>query len=107
MQVPFFVRLKNMVLKKINPEEVICLHTEGNYTKIFLINDIYYLIRSTLSGALKKLPKDNFIRINRSTVVSIYFINQINKDQMIVDGVAIPISKEYFASALEKLTIIE
>ena len=54
--------------------------------KILLAKNIYYLVRTTLSGALKKLPKDTFVRINRSTVVSIYFIDQINRDHLIIEG---------------------
>jgi DNA-binding LytR/AlgR family response regulator len=106
MQTPFFVRQKR-VLKKIDPAEVICLYTEGNYTKIFLTNDIYYLVRSTLSGALKKLPKDTFIRINRKMVASIYFMDQIARDQLTIEGEPVPISKQYYTSLLAQLNIIE
>ena len=106
MQTPFFVR-QNGVLKKIDPAEVICLFTEGNYTKIFLTNHIYYLVRATLSGALKKLPKDTFIRINRKTVASIYFMDQIARDHLIIEGEPVPITRQYYASVLAQLNIIE
>ena len=106
MQTPFFVR-QNGVLKKIDPDEVICLFTEGNYTKIFLTNHIYYHVRTTLSGALKRLPKDTFIRINRKMVTSIYFMDLIARDHLIIEGEPIPISKQYYASMLAQLNIIE
>jgi DNA-binding LytR/AlgR family response regulator len=106
MQVPFFVRY-NRVLKRIDPSEVICLFTEGNYTKIFLTNDRTYMVRSTLSDALEKLPKDTFIQINRSAGVSIYFIDDIKRNDLVVGGLSMPITKKYIKSTMAKLNIIE
>ena len=103
----FFFVWHNKVLKKINPEDVICLYTERNYTKIFLENDTYYLVRATLSGALKKLPHDMFIKINRSFVASIDHIDGIDKDHLLVGDTPIPIAKQYYKSLINKLNIIE
>jgi DNA-binding LytR/AlgR family response regulator len=50
---PFFV-WQNKVLKRISPADVMCLFTEGNYTKIILSDKSVYLVRSSLSSALKK-----------------------------------------------------
>jgi len=65
------------------------------------------LVSFNLSGALKKLPKDTFIRINRKTVVSIYFMDQIARDHLIIEGEPVPITKQYYTSMLEQLNIIE
>ena len=103
---PFFV-WQNKVLKRIDPGKVMCLYTEGNYTKIFLSDKTYYMVRCSLSGALKKLPKEMFIRIDRSIVASIYFIDDIAKDHLIIDGVPMPIGRQYYKTAIRKLNIIE
>ena len=103
---PFFV-WQNKMLKKINPEDVICLWTEGNYTKIYLVDKSYYMVRSTLSGALKKLPPDIFIKIHRSFAASVYHIDVINKDHLLVRDEPIPVGKQYYKSLIEKLNIIE
>src|SRR5437588_10846031 len=92
---PFFV-WQNKVLKRINPADVVCLSTEGNYTRIFLSDKSYYMVRSTLSGALRKLPPEMFIKIHRSFAVSIYFIDTIDRDHLTVDNVAIPIGRQYY-----------
>src|SRR6266849_5857240 len=96
---PFFV-WQNKILKRIDPELVMCLYTEGNYTKIYLSDHTYYLVRSTLSGALKKLPPEMFIRIHRSLVASIYFIDHIAKDHLIIGGESIPIGRQYYKAAI-------
>ena len=103
---PFFV-WQNKVLKRIDPEKVMCLYTEGNYTRIYLSDNTYCLVRSSLSGALKKLPPDMFIKIHRSLIASIYFIDDIAKDHLIISGEAIPVGRQYYKTFIRKLNIIE
>jgi DNA-binding LytR/AlgR family response regulator len=106
MSNPFFV-WQNKVLKRIDPGTVMCLETQGNYTKIFLSDHTFYMVRSTLSGALKKLPPELFIRIHRSLAANIYFIDDIAKDHLIIGGESIPIGKHYYKTSIRKLNIIE
>jgi len=103
---PFFI-WQNKELKKINPEEVICLSTEGNYTRIYLADKTFYLVRSSLSRTLKKLPPEIFIKIHRSFIVAVHHISTIHKDHLVVRNVALPIAKRYYRSVLAKLNIIE
>ena len=103
---PFFV-WQNKALKKINPEDVICLSTEGNYTRIYLADKTFYMVRSTLSGALKKLPPDMFIKIHRSFAASVFHIDSIYKDHLLVGDEPIPIAKQYYKSLIDRLNIIE
>ena len=103
---PFFIR-KDRALIKINPADVVALHTEGNYTKVFISNDRYFMIRSTLSGALKKLPSDMFIRIHRATIASVNFIDAVYRDHVVMQGLPVPVGKQYYQSLINKLNIIE
>ncbi len=103
---PFFV-WEDKMLKKINPDDVLCLSTEGNYTRIYLADKTFYMVRSSLSGALKKLPPDIFIRIHRSFVASLYHIDSINKDHLLVGDEPLPIGKQYYKSLIDRLNIIE
>ena len=103
---PFFV-WQNRALKKLHPEDVICLSTEGNYTRIYLRDKSFYMVRSTLSAALKKLPADIFIKIHRSFAVSIDHIDSIHKDHLVVSNESLPIGKQYYRSLIEKLNVIE
>jgi len=103
---PFFIRY-NKVLKRIDPGMVMCLSTEGNYTRIFLSDHTYFMVRTSLSGALKKLPPEMFIRIDRSMVVSIYFMDDIAKDHLIIAGEPLNIGRQYYKTAIRQLNIIE
>jgi DNA-binding LytR/AlgR family response regulator len=103
---PFFI-WQGKILKKINPEDVVALATEENYTKILLANDRYFMMRSSLSNALKKLPPNLFIKIHRSYAVSVNYIDQIDKDHLLADGEPVAIGKLYYQELLEKLVIIE
>ncbi|WP_205510020.1 LytTR family DNA-binding domain-containing protein [Longitalea arenae] len=103
---PFFV-WQNKILKNINPAEVMCLLTEGNYTKIILSNKSYFMVRSSLSSALKKLPTDIFIKTHRSIAASIYFIDNVSRDHLTVGGEPIPIARQYYKRVIDQLNIIE
>jgi len=103
---PFFV-WQNKELKKIHPEDVICLSTEGNYTRIYLSDKSFYMVRSSLSGALKKLPADTFVKIHRSFVVSIYHIDSIHRDHLLVSNEPVPIGRQYYRSLIGRLNIID
>jgi len=103
---PFFV-WQNKALKSIHPEKVMCLSTEGNYTRIFLSDKTTYLVRTTLSGALKRLPPEIFIKIHRSHAVSIFFIDKIARDHLTIGREPIPVAKQYYRSVIEQLNIIE
>ena len=103
---PFFV-WQNKVLKSISPQDVMCLLTEKNYTKIILSDKSFYLVRSSLSGTLKKLPPDMFIKIHRSYAASVFFIDNVSRDHLTVGDEPIPIARQYYKTVIEQLNVIE
>lgn len=103
---PFFV-WQNKVLKNINPAEVMCLATEGNYTRILLSDKTHVMVRSSLSSALKKLPGEIFIKVHRSVAASVYFIDNVARDHLTVGGVTIPVGRQYYKQVIDQLNVIE
>ncbi|HEX2533085.1 MAG TPA: LytTR family DNA-binding domain-containing protein [Chitinophagaceae bacterium] len=103
---PFFIR-HNRVLKRIHPGDVVCLVTEGNYTRIFLADKSFYLVRSTLSDALRKLPPGMFVQIHRSIAASVYFIDNIDRDHLLIGNESMPVARKYYQSLVDALNIIE
>jgi DNA-binding LytR/AlgR family response regulator len=87
--------------------EVMYLETVGNYTKIFLSNDSYFNVRSSLTAARKKLPPDVFIRVHRKYIVSIFYIQTISREDLVIDGTSISIGRLYYKPLLEKLNVME
>jgi DNA-binding LytR/AlgR family response regulator len=106
MQKPFFV-WQNKILKSVDPEDVMFLCTEGNYTRIVLSNNTYFMVRSALAGALKKLPPDMFVKTHRSFAASIYFIDNIARDHLTVGENSIPIARRYYKPVIDRLNVIE
>ena len=103
---PFFV-WRDRTLIRINPENVAWLSTEENYTRIYLPDRTYYMVRSSLSNALKKLPPGMFIKVHRSYAISVYYIDVIERDCLQTGDVQIPIGKQYYKSLISKLNIID
>jgi DNA-binding LytR/AlgR family response regulator len=106
MAKPFFI-WQNKLLKRIDPAEVMCLSTIKNYTEIVLSDNSTYMVRSSLASAQKKLPPEMFIKIHRSFVASIYFINDIDRDHLIIAGEVVPIGKGFYKTFISKLTIMD
>jgi DNA-binding LytR/AlgR family response regulator len=103
--IPFFF-WHGTELIKIDPEEIICLYTVKNYTRIYMTGERYHMLRLTLSSALKKLPPELFVKISRSIAASVFFIDQVGKYYVFIDGKRAPMSKEFYKPLLEKLKII-
>ena len=103
---PVFI-WKDKELIKIHPEEIAVLATVENYTRFFMADLQEHIVRCSLSNALKKLPPKMFIRIHRSFVVSINYIDWINKDCLQVGNATIDIGKQYYDALINRLTIIE
>jgi DNA-binding LytR/AlgR family response regulator len=94
------------LLKKVNPLEVVCLITQNNYTRVCMSDKTYYLVRSTLSSIMQKLPADIFIQTHRSYAVSVFFIDDLAKDHLNIGPDAIPISKQFYDRVINSLQII-
>jgi DNA-binding LytR/AlgR family response regulator len=108
---PFFVKTlvsNEKVLKRVDPMQVAGLFTVKNYTKIILIDDTAYMVRMSLSNALKKFPPDMFVKIDRAIVVSKYAIDHITRDRLIICGnTELIIARKYYKYVAAGLNIIE
>lgn len=107
MRPPFFI-WQDKVLKKIQPEDVIAISSEKNYIRIFVTNNEYYLVRSTLTAALKKLPADLFKRVHHRLAVSVNYADYIAKDHLQIEGEKnpLPISRLHYQAFINSLNII-
>jgi DNA-binding LytR/AlgR family response regulator len=103
---PFFV-WQDKLLKRIDPEKVAFLYADKNYVHFVLEDKTSYMVRTSLSRAVKKLPQDMFVKILRDLVVSIYYVDNIARDHLIVGGESSGIGKQYYQSFIRKLNIID
>ncbi len=90
---------------KVQLDEICYLEATGNYVNLVL-DDRQILSRSTLGEMATLLPGKRFVRVHRSYLVSVSKIERLEKNQVTIKGVNIPISEGYaatLAAALQQL----
>ncbi|MBN8686423.1 MAG: LytTR family transcriptional regulator [Chitinophagales bacterium] len=105
MTKPIFV-WQDKTLRRLLPEQIAFLATEKNYTRIFMTDESFFMVRATLASATKALPKELFIKIHRSFVVSVLHINSIHKDHVEVLGAPVPVARQYYAGLMKRVSVI-
>lgn len=63
----------------INPQEILYLKAEANYTDIYLTNRQKHTISLNIGTVEKNLDKSRFFRISRSVIINLKFISEINR----------------------------
>ncbi len=63
----------------INPNKISHCIADRNYTKIFYSNDKMELVSSNLNTVEKRLSTDYFIRLGRSTIININFLDRTDR----------------------------
>ncbi len=96
-----FVRSDRKMIK-INFSEVNYIESLGDYLKIH-IADKTIITRETITSIEAKLPKNDFIRIHRSFIVSINKIESFTNEFVEINKKAIPISRSYKKEVLSRL----
>lgn len=96
-----FVRADRKMVK-INFKDILYIESLGDYVKVFTNNDTV-ITRETISNFETTLPSDCFIRVHRSYIVSISKISSYTNEYIEIAKKAVPISRSYKESVLQKL----
>ena len=96
-----FVRSDRKMVK-IDFSEVNYIESLSDYIKIHLI-DKTIITRETISNIEVKLPQEQFLRVHRSYIIAILKIVSFTNEFIEVSNKAIPISRSYKSSVLNKL----
>jgi len=96
-----FVRSDRKMIK-INFSEINYIESFSDYIKIFIENTVV-VTRETITSIEAKLPKNDFMRIHRSFLVSIAKIDSFTNEFIEVKNKAIPISRSYKKDVLSRL----
>ena len=89
---------------KVMYDEIMYVEATGNYVN-FVLKDKNVLSRSTFIEAMNLLPQDKFVRVHRSYVVAINKIDKVERNQVTINKIAIPVSEAYndnLVAALKK-----
>jgi len=96
-----FVRSDRKMIK-INFSDINYIESLGDYLKIHLLNKII-VTRETITSIEAKLPKNDFLRIHRSYIVSVNKIESFTHEFVEVNKKAIPISRSYKNAIIQRL----
>ena len=81
------------------------LKSEHVYTELYLKNNKNQLIRASLNSIIEKL-NSNFIRVHRSYVININFIDEVSSNSLKINGNVIPIGNTYKDDLFKRLNLI-
>jgi two-component system, LytTR family, response regulator len=79
---------------KVFYEDILYLEATGNYVT-FALKDRQILSRSTFIEAINLLPPDKFVRVHRSYLVAVQKIDKIERHQVTINNITIPVSEAY------------
>jgi len=80
--------------EKVNFADILYLEAAGNYVS-FVLKERSLLSRMTFAEVEAILPKDKFIRVHRSYMAAVSNIDKIERHQIHVNGIVLPVSESY------------
>lgn len=79
---------------KVLFDDILYLEAAGNYVS-FVLREGTVLSRSTFNEAINLLPQDKFVRVHRSYVVAANKVDKVEKHQVTIGKVKIPVGEAY------------
>ncbi|WP_430408473.1 LytR/AlgR family response regulator transcription factor [Kordia sp.] len=96
-----FVRSERKMIK-IDYNSILYIESYSDYLKIHVANRTI-VTRETISAIEAKLPKQLFLRIHRSYIIAIHYIQSFTNEYITINKQALPISRSYKKEALKQL----
>lgn len=94
-QSPFFIFIKSGYERiRVNLSEILYVESAGNYMN-FILLDSKILSRLSMQETLEALPENKFVRIHRSFIVAIDKIEKMDRHQVRINGLTIPVGSIY------------
>lgn len=82
---------------KVFFDEILYLEAAGNYVT-FVLRDKSILSRITFNEAVNHLPAEKFIRVHRSYLVAADKVDKIERHQVTINSIRVPVSEAYSAN---------
>jgi DNA-binding LytR/AlgR family response regulator len=92
-------------LVKVKIETILFAKADDNYTRLFT-TEKSYLLSFTLKKIVAKLPENMFMRIHRSFIININYIDRIKDSHVYIEKHKLPIGRSYhddFFNLIRKL----
>lgn len=85
--------------------EIVYLSSADNYVKFYLKNEKSVLTRSTISEMISRLPQNQFCQISRSSIINMNFISKVEKNNVLVNDIPLPINSTYRQKLIAQIHI--
>ena len=92
-------------LINISFSEIVFLSSADNYVKFYLKNGKSILSRSTISEMISRLPQNLFCQISRSCIINKNFISKVEKNNVFVNDLSLPITSTYRPKLIAQIHI--
>jgi two-component system, LytTR family, response regulator len=80
---------------RVNFEDILYLEASGNYVTFALKEGKKILSRSTFVEGINLLPAKKFVRVHRSYLVAINKIDKVERHQITIQNVRVPVSEAF------------
>jgi two-component system, LytTR family, response regulator len=88
-----FVRDSN-ITRRLKLDDIFYAEAMGDYVK-FYTKEKMFAIHGTMKGAEERLPKNDFIRVHRSYIISVSKIDTLQDGGIMINGKFIPVADAY------------
>lgn len=92
-------------LVRLNYEDILFIESMGDYVK-FVTRDKKYVTYNTIKNLEERVNKTYFMKVHRSYIINLMKIDDIRENDLFINGIEIPISKNLRADVLKRLTIL-
>ncbi len=103
-QVEEFIFVKSQYkLERIVFNQLLYVENIKDYVRFHMNDGRKNMSLMSLKSTLEMLPGSNFIQIHRSFIVNLDFVKNYNKNELLIDGKNLPISRKYKNSVYQRL----
>jgi two-component system LytT family response regulator len=74
-------------------DSIRCIRAAGAYSEIYTADDQVILAARGMKSWQQRLPGDRFLRVHRSAIVNVRFVQRVDDNVILVDAPPIPLSR--------------
>lgn len=93
-------------IERLRCSRICYLEAAGSYCNIHMSDNKVMTVSQPLGEIICKLPANIFIRVHRSYIININYVNKFNGNIIYIDDHMIPIGRLYKKEALSHFNIV-
>ncbi len=93
-----FIRDKKNGYCRVFCDEILYAQSVGNEMRVMKENGTVVYDKKNLKNFFKQLPGNNFLKINRSTVINANKVNRIDKKNVTINNVVFKVTRSFYKS---------